>query len=132
MDSTGLDNLWKEIWALRVELHHINDEEGDKSVEIGGLVFRNHDNLGAWLLENVPCRPFGAFVDSHRLLQQVHYGKGGNNLLQKLRNNMCLSMTGDVLALAAIRNPNPVVMGEGKTLTGDNRSSFHAFHSHVL
>jgi hypothetical protein len=68
-------------------------------------------------------------------MQQVHYDLGGyesvDSILKglKLRSDMALETTGDVLALASIRRGIPALLGEGKPATGEDRSAFNAFHS---
>jgi hypothetical protein len=133
--SEDVAALRKEVAALRSEIRHLNDRENDEAVEIGGLSFSTQDDLAAWLLEEAPGLPFGTIVDYHALMQQVQYDQGGYDSVDvllkslKLRNDMALSTTGDVLALAALRSGLPAVLGEGKAATGEDRSSFNAFHT---
>jgi hypothetical protein len=68
-------------------------------------------------------------------MQQVKYDQGGYESMEsvlkslKLRTDMGLQTTGDVLALAAIRYGIPAILGDGKAATGDDKSSFNAFHT---
>jgi hypothetical protein len=134
-ESVELADLRKEVEALRKEVRNSKDKEGDKAVEIAGLTFRTKEDFAAWIRVNAPGIPFGPVVDYHGLMQQVYCDMSGyesvESLLKglKLRNDMNLSTTGDILALAAIRSGIPQVLGEGKTPTGEDRSSFHAFHT---
>lgn len=104
-------------------------------MKIAGLTFRTKEDLGAWLTTNAPDIPFGPVVDYHGLMQQVYYKAGGYESVEsilkglKLRSDMNLTTTRDILALASIRSGIPQVLGEGKKPTGEDRSSFHVFHT---
>jgi hypothetical protein len=129
-----LGALRKEVAALRKEVRLSKDKDAE-SVKIGGLQFKTREDLAAYLLEEAPGLPFGTIVDYHALMQQVHYDLGGyesvDSILKglKLRSDMALETTADVLALASIRRGIPALLGEGKPATGEDRSSFNAFHS---
>jgi hypothetical protein len=129
-----LGALRKEVAALRKEVRLSKDKDAE-SVKIGGLQFKTREDLAAYLLDEAPGLPFGTIVDYHALMQQVHYDLGGyesvDSILKglKLRSDMALETTADVLALASIRRGIPALLGEGKPATGEDRSSFNAFHS---
>jgi hypothetical protein len=133
--SEDVAALRNEVAALRSEIRRLSDHENDETVEIGGLSFATQDDLAAWLVEEAPGLPFGTIVDYHALMQQVQYAQGGYDSVDvllkslKLRNDMSLSVAADVLALAALRSGLPAVLGEGKAATGEDRSSFNAFHT---
>jgi hypothetical protein len=133
--SEQVDALLKEVKALRAEVQLVKAEEGDESVKIGGAVFHSKEDVHAWMVEEAPHGPFGAFVDFHSLLQQVSYDMNGyesnDDILKqfKLRNELVLSTNADVLGLASLRNGIPSLFGKGKAPTGKDRSAFHALHS---
>ena len=134
-DATDVADLQKEVGALRAEVRGVKDKDSDKSVSVAGLFFRNKEDFAAWLHENAPGIPFGPVVDWHGFMQQVYHDMGGyesvESLLKslKLKSDMKLTTTGDILALASIRSGIPQVLGEGKAPTGEDRSEFHAFHT---
>ena len=127
--------LRSEMAVLQTELKLLKNEETDESVQVGGVTFHMKEDLHAWMLENIPDGPFGAFVDFHQLLQQIYFDMKGyeNNedILKslKLRNDLDIMMNGDILTLAALHNNIPPLLGNGKTLTGVDRSQFYALHT---
>lgn len=118
---------------MRSDMKQANDKGREGSVELTGLVFRSREDFGAWLRENAPDMPFGTVVDYHSFMQQVYYDMGGYESVDvllkslKLRCDMNLTTTGDVLALASIRSGIPQVLGDGKKPAGEDRSAFWAF-----
>ncbi len=133
--ESEIEALRKEVRGLRKLLEQAQEEGGRELVEIAGLKFHNREELGAWLLENAPHPPVGAFVGFHGLMQQVHFDTKGYENMQSilksltLKSDMGLKTNGDALVLAAIRSAIPAVFGEGKPPTGEDRSAFHALHT---
>ena len=134
-ESEDIESLKKEIQSLRRDLKQLKGDESDESVHIGGVTFHTKEDLRAWMLEHIPDGPFGSFVDFFSLLQQVDFDMNGyetnEEILKslKLRNDLDISTNSDILALAALRNNIPPLLGRGKTPTSVDRSQFHAFHS---
>jgi len=133
--ESEIEALRKEVKGLRKLLEQAQEEGGKELVEIAGLKFHNREELGAWLMENAPHPPIGAFVGFHGLLQQVHFDSTGYESMPSilkslsLKADMNLKTNGDALVLAAVRSAIPPVFGEGKAPTGEDRSAFHAFHT---
>lgn len=118
--AAEVSTLKKEVRALRDGVRGVKDKDSDKSVSVAGLFFRNKEEFTAWLHEHAPGIPFGPVVDYHGFMQQVYYGMVGyesvESLLKslKLKSDIELTTTGDILALALIRSGIPQVLGEGK------------------
>lgn len=133
--SSEVEALRKEVRELRKVVEQSKDEGGDEAVEMAGLKFHNREELGAWIAENVPNLPVGAYVGFHGLMQQIYFDTKGYEQMQsilkslQLKSDMGLKTNGDALVLAAIRSAIPAVFGEGKPPTGNDRSAFHAIHT---
>eukprot|EP00978_Attheya_sp_CCMP212_P029174 scaffold102958_cov58-Attheya_sp.AAC.4 len=113
---------------MEVEISWVAANNDDQAIKFASLGFRRSAEATAWLTTHCPSNEYGLFVDSHMVLEHIHYNiHRANSLtqLEKLYKLMKIETIGQGIAIQSFESSVPKIFnGTGYKLVLNDLSFF--------